>query len=59
MTSYTCISLVDGVCSEWVHSSNLLNMSIEDGIKIGFMLFSCTLFAWGFREISRFIINRK
>ena len=59
MTSYTCVLLVDGVCSEWVQSFNLLNMSMEDGIKIGFMLFGCTLLAWGFREISRFIINRK
>lgn len=59
MTSYTCISLIDGVCSEWVQTLDILNISIEQGIEIGFMLFGCTLLAWGFREISRFIINRK
>lgn len=59
MSSYTCVSLIDGVCSEWVASFNILNMSIEDGVEIGFLFFGCTVLAWGFREVSRFIINRR
>lgn len=57
---FACSNVVNAQCSEWVEISDSLSfITLEQGLEIGglFLLVSCL--AWGFREVARFILNRK
>lgn len=55
---YYCKEVIDNSCVSWAQGVDIFSLTIKDGIEIGFMFFSLTIFAWGFREVARFILNR-
>lgn len=55
---FLCSVLDDGVCVEWVEFSTVFSLSLEDGLKIGGLIFVITAIAWGFSFMARFILNR-
>lgn len=55
---YLCAELVDGVCHQWAEYESFFHLSIEDGMKIGGMLFLLSCTAWSLNFLARFLLNR-
>lgn len=58
--TYVCTEVVNNICSSWVENTNILNsLPAGMGSEIGWQLFLMTLSAWIFKEIAKFILNRR
>lgn len=61
MATYVCTSvdLVTNDCLEWSEQVGMLpSLSAEQGMEIGGSILLVFATAWGFRFLSRFILNR-
>lgn len=64
-TQYVCTRLITNICYDWqeleeVSGTGLFGtLQTGDGLKIGGLIFLCTLTAWGFREVATLILNRR
>lgn len=58
MVSYVCVELVGGSCASWVVNSSILDISIEEGVEIGFSFFFLAVLAWGCRSIAKVLLNK-
>lgn len=59
MNSYKCVEVIANSCTQWVAYQDFLYLSDGQGMEIGGKLLFITIVAWCFRELSRFILNRK
>lgn len=54
---FLCAQLSDGLCIEWVEYSSLFGLSLEEGLKIGGLLFLASATAWSLNLLAKFILK--
>ena len=55
---YLCSTLDNGVCLAWVEYSSIFGLSLDEGLKIGGLLFLASASAWGVNALTKLLLNR-
>lgn len=60
MDTYVCTELVNGVCQTWVVQASIIPpLSVADGLKLGWLVVSCYITAWGLGLLTRFLLSHE